>query len=198
MNSNDEALATAVKESVSGVHMTVPVEQITSRSRVRRSRHRISAAAGALAAVAAVALSATTLMSSGPAASVRLAAWTVTDGPDGNVAVTIRQLRDPAGLQARLRADGIPASVSFTGHPNRACKVDGTDPATEQVFQTPRNGHLQDSYTITIRRSAIPSDAGIEIEASFLPRSGSLGEMALGLVHASPRCTGDQPAGLPG
>jgi uncharacterized iron-regulated membrane protein len=195
MNSNDEALATAVKESVSGVHMTVPVEQITSRSRARRFRRRICGMAGALAAVAAVALSATTLMSSGPVASVRLAAWTVTNQPDGNVAVTIRQLRDPAGLEARLRADGIPASVTFAGHRNPACKPDNKDPArtTEQVFQTPRNGQLQDSYTITIRRSAIPGDAGILIVVNFMPSSGPLGEMALGLVHASRQCTGSQP-----
>src|SRR5215472_1580600 len=33
---------------------------------------------------------------------------------------TIRGLRDPAGLQTRLRADGVPINVSFSG-PNPAC-----------------------------------------------------------------------------
>ena len=31
--------------------------------------------------------------------------------------------RDPAGLQATLRADGIPASVTFIGQQNPACQV---------------------------------------------------------------------------
>jgi hypothetical protein len=32
---------------------------------------------------------------------------------DSNVYVTVRELSDPAGLQSRLRADGVPASVTF-------------------------------------------------------------------------------------
>jgi hypothetical protein len=42
-----------------------------------------------------------------------LAAWTVTKQADGDVRVTIRELLnpDPAGLQAALRADGVPAAV---------------------------------------------------------------------------------------
>ncbi len=41
---------------------------------------------------------------------------------DGTIAVTIRELRDPAGLQSRLRADGVPASVSFFGQQNPSCR----------------------------------------------------------------------------
>jgi DNA-directed RNA polymerase specialized sigma24 family protein len=41
---------------------------------------------------------------------------------DGLVDVTIRELRDPAGLQSKLRADGVPASVTFSGQPNPSCR----------------------------------------------------------------------------
>ena len=41
-------------------------------------------------------------------ATVRLAAWTVTKQADGSIDVTVRQWRDPARLQATLRADGVP------------------------------------------------------------------------------------------
>jgi hypothetical protein len=43
----------------------------------------------------------------------RLAAWTVTARPGGQVVVTICELRDPAGLQRTLRSDGVPATVRF-------------------------------------------------------------------------------------
>ena len=35
--------------------------------------------------------------------------------PDGTIYVTINELKDPAGLQSTLRADGVPASVTFFG-----------------------------------------------------------------------------------
>jgi len=40
----------------------------------------------------------------------------------GDIKVTIRELRDPAGLQRTLRADGVPASVTFAGQQNPACQ----------------------------------------------------------------------------
>ena len=52
----------------------------------------------------------------------QLAAWTVARQADGSIKVTIRELRDPAGLQQRLRADGVPASVTFSGQQNPACR----------------------------------------------------------------------------
>jgi hypothetical protein len=198
MNSNDDALATAVQESVSGVHMTVPVEQIISRSRARRSRRRLYGTAGALAAAAAVALPTAALLPSGHVASARLDAWTVAARPDGNVTVTIRELRDPAGLQARLRADGIPASIEFPGHNDlRACRIDNNVPnrSIEQVFQNKKGSDL-DSLTVTIRRSAIPSGAGILIRGAFSAatthhsNSGPVSFIIWGLVHVSPQCTG--------
>jgi hypothetical protein len=115
----DDELATAVRESVTSVHMTIAAEQIVSRSRTIRTRRRMPLLAGALAGVAGAALAVTALLPAGhqpgqPAAA-HLTAWTVASQANGSIRVTIRELRDPAGLQRTLRADGLPVTVSFSG-----------------------------------------------------------------------------------
>ena len=47
---------------------------------------------------------------------------TVDRQADRSIRVTIRELRDPAGLQHTFRADGVSASVTFTGQRNPACQ----------------------------------------------------------------------------
>lgn len=59
---NDDDLMTAVKESVTGVHMTIPAEQIVRRSRVIRARRRVPALAAALAVTAAAVFAVTALL----------------------------------------------------------------------------------------------------------------------------------------
>jgi len=76
--------------------------------------------AGALAAAAGPAPVVTALVPPGRPAghqpTTQLAAWTVVRQADGTVSITIRKFRDPAGLQRKLRADGVPASVlSYPG-----------------------------------------------------------------------------------
>jgi hypothetical protein len=116
------------------IHMNAPLDTIVraGQVRARRQRHRRLGVAGAAAAVAAVPAAALLLANghqashqvAGPAsgnAAARLTAWTVETAADGRLVVTIRELRDPAGLQRTLRADGVPASVTFLGRPNAAC-----------------------------------------------------------------------------
>jgi hypothetical protein len=94
------------------------------RRRHRRKLTGLAAVAAAVAASAAVAVPAL-LPASHPASrqpGVRVAAWTVTKLADGNIKVTIRELKDPAGLQRKLRADGVPASVTFASQKNPACR----------------------------------------------------------------------------
>jgi len=55
-------------------------------------------------------------------AHAQLVAWTVTRLAGGDISVTINQFKDPAGLQSMLRADGVPASVTFASQPNQACQ----------------------------------------------------------------------------
>jgi len=118
---NDE-LIMAVREQRNKVHMNTPVEHIISRGRAVRARRRIPGMAGALAVAAVAAFGVTALLPAshqpGHRPGAQLAAWTVAKQADGTVYVTIRELRDPAGLQSKLRADGIPASVIFGVPPN--------------------------------------------------------------------------------
>ncbi len=137
MNAHDDMsdtdVLTAARDSLSGIPLASPprVETIMARGRARRSRRLIPAVTGTLAAAAGTALAVTALAPAGhqpgdPASSqptTQLTAWTVTKLADGNISITIRELEDPAGLQSTLRADGVPASVTFAGEQNPACKA---------------------------------------------------------------------------
>ena len=165
---NDDELMTAVRESFTDVHSATPVEQIVSRSRTVRTRRRIPAMAAALAVVAAAATAVTMLLPghqpSRPV-TARLAAWTVVKQADGTVYVTVRELRDPAGLQRTLRADGIPASVTFTGQPNPACRpylhrLPGVSRSRRPIYRAPD--------VLIFHPSDLPPGAGWQIECQGL------------------------------
>jgi hypothetical protein len=138
MNANDSMSDTdvlnAARDSLSGMPVASPpdLEMIMARGRARRHRRRlIPGVTGTLAVAAGAAVAVTTLApashQAAPPAGGRqrgpdLAAWTVSELANGNVSVTIRELKDPAGLQSALRADGVPASVTFAGQLNPACR----------------------------------------------------------------------------
>ena len=146
------------------VHMDTPVEQIVRRGRAVRARRRLPGVAGAAAAVAGAVLAGTTLLPAGHPSGVRLAAWTVTRQANGTIKVTIRELRDPAGLQSKLRADGIPASVTFSSKPNPACQeYPGKWDLNKAGVQSPSSG----PYVLTIHPSALPRGAGVQIGGKF-------------------------------
>jgi len=122
-------VAAAVRAQRDRMTMGVPVERIISRGRTVRARRRIPTVAAALTVVGAAVLTATALAPPGArsgtdGASTQLAAWTVDDSKSGEVVITVRELRDPAGLQAKLRADGVPAVVTFVKEPgvDKACR----------------------------------------------------------------------------
>jgi hypothetical protein len=208
---NDTRLAAAVRsgltevcDSLSTVHMAVPVNEIMARAdRTRRHRRQGAlAGAGGLAAAAlavsvSVALPASTVPTpgrqhashntKGPAA--QLAAWTVTRQADGSIRVTFfGQLRDPARLQRALRADGVPASVTFIGQQNPACRgipvapggvVKGSgfgmDPQNAydqaqaapsrqmQASGVPNSENPYDQHALVINPSTLPTGAGLQI-----------------------------------
>ncbi len=186
----DEELITAVREQRSKVHMTTPVEQVISRGHAVRVRRRIRGAAGALAMAAGVAVLAVTALS--PAShqpSAQLAAWTVVKQSDGNIDVTIRQLRDPAGLQSTLRGDGLPTVVDFNGQPNPACQL--YPPISRalglRIVQPQRPGARTGGTVLIIHPSALPSGAGVQIGTTVSPGHTHVN---IDLVYASPQCTG--------
>jgi len=220
---NDNELITAVRESVADVRAATPVAKIISRGRAVRARRRIPAVAGALAAGACTGLAVTTLVSAGhpgvasvnhPSshpASVRLTAWTVARQANGNIDVTIRQLKNPAGLQATLRADGLPVTVSFSGrlNPGPACRPYSTALGMLNSVSQIHGDRL------VIDPSALPSGAGLAIfdepgkglpvPSGTTPTLGAKpatppsiprllrvlnGPLAIGMVYASQQCTG--------
>jgi hypothetical protein len=227
---NDSELSTMVRESVAEIHSATPVAQIISRGRAVRARRRIPGVAGALALTAVTALAVTTLVASGHTglqaaghtgvlasghpnrhpASARLAAWSVAEQPNGDIDVTISQLKDPAGLQATLRANGLPVTVSFSGPlMSASCQgYEGSQSTLSAVAQIHGDG-------LVIDPSALPSGTGVAIfdepgagvpsPSPTTPTLGSAprpaptrppllselnGPLAIGLVYASPQCTG--------
>jgi hypothetical protein len=206
---NDEELITAVRESVTGVRMAIPEEQIARRGRAIHVRRRIPAAAGALAVAAGAALAVTALVPSGHQpghpVSARLAAWTVARQASGDIDVTISQLQDPAGLQSTLRADGLPVTVSFSGAPlSVSCQP--YDASRDVLGAVVRLSSSGGSASFVIDPSALPGGTGVSIYdnpgggvppssrsaqgTGSPPPAGITGPVAFGLVYASQQCTG--------
>ena len=213
---NDNELSTLVRESVADVHSATPVAQIISRGRAVRARRRVPGVAGALAVAAGTALAVTVLLPSAHPGShpagVRLAAWTVAKQANGDIDVTINQLKDPAGLQATLRADGLPATVSFSGPVlSASCQP---YKASRGTLRTVAQFH---SDYLSIDPSALPSGTGVAIfdapgtglghhPSGTTPKHGGTapthpplggplltqinGPLSVGLVYASQQCTG--------
>src|SRR6266516_1690081 len=201
---NDDELITTVRESFTGVHSVTPVEQIVDRSRRLRARRQIPRLTSALA-VTAVLPASHQVNSVGPA---QLAAWTVQRDPGGTIKVTIRELRDAGGLQARLRADGVPANGVFLHHSftpttsnsaiPRSCHAPHmSDEANallqERIMPNPGSSALgPNSVVLVINPSAIPARIGLFIEA-FAASPGTTGDvfaLQTDLVQASLPCTG--------
>jgi hypothetical protein len=182
---NDDDLITAVRDSFTGVRSATPAERIISRGRAVRARRRIPGIAAMVAVAAGVAVAVAALLPSGHQPGVQLAAWTITKQADGNIYITVRELRDPAGLQSTLRADGVPASVTFYGQQNPACqKYPASQALINQVFPSPAPPPRP---RVVIDPSALPRAAGVQLTGNFQPHGIGMG---VALVQASPQCTG--------
>jgi hypothetical protein len=138
----------------------------------------------------------------------RLAAWTVIRH-DGVLRIYVRQMRDPAGLQAMLRRDGVPARLEFVHHhilgttstriiPHSCRNVSMSDRAQtyleDKVFPQPRpnkDGIVRATpWILAIRPSAFPAGVGMFWQV-WLPRKWPLPAVSnLVLVQASRSCTG--------
>jgi hypothetical protein len=226
---NDHELITVLREQRGKVAMTTPVEQIISRGRAVRVRRRVPAVAAAVGAASAAAVAVSVALPAGNLAAAghhpssghgaHLAAYTVSRHADGTIQVAFfGELRDPAALQRTLRADGVPASVTFIGQRNKACRViRGTvlngkpqQPAAltrilpESPSQGPKPAHEKVTSQVdamVIRPSALPSGDGLQIAVMRGIPPGPAGPWPykkgsghpvteVGLVKASPQCTG--------
>jgi hypothetical protein len=169
----------------------------------------IAAAAAATAAAVALAL----LPGHTPArthhggqGSPALTAWTVTDLHHGVLHVTIRELRDPAGLRQALRADGVPANVKFLRHDFTATtstrglpkgclnpRMSNRANAELQAKIMPMHPMPAGGVAVNIRPAAIPHGIGLYLKAwaaSPATHSGPALTLQIDLVQATPQCTG--------
>ena len=191
-------------------------QQITARPPAvvlppRRDRFAVPALIGGVAAITVAAAMALALTSS-PAApghrggqgGVTLAAWSVVKEPHGLLKVTIRQLRDPAGLERTLRADGVPANVRFVHHffqPSNSNDVPkGCLPphlSSQAIAKVDEklipNVTVPEADAAIIRPSALPHGVGLYLKA-WAPKPGTHPgatlSMEINLVRATHRCTG--------
>jgi hypothetical protein len=213
---NDDELITVLREQRGKVVMTTPVEQIISRGRFVRVRRRVPGVAAGVGAVAVAAVAVgVAFPASHPAVrppapsesasppGARLAAWTVTRQAGGSIKVTFRRATNPAGLQQTLRADGVPASVTFTGQQNTACQAYHVSASQAFWPYGSRPGPLDGSgfinhperayttpYAFVIDPSALPSGAGLQIWTSGTPGAADNFRLHVTLVKTSPQCTG--------
>jgi hypothetical protein len=222
---SDTEVLTAARDFLSAMPLGGPpdVEAIMAGGRARRRRRLIPGVTGTLAVAAAAALAVTALVPGSHQAirqpSVHLAAWTVTEQSNGDITVIVRELEDPAGLQSMLRADGVPASVTFLPKLNPACQsYPGGKPTLQRVF-TPlleevfpkpyRHQYLSPQPALgkakrvqgrsPTRPGPPPGTSFIVIDPSALPGNAGvqLGASPNGgalllpqLVYTSPKCTG--------
>ena len=177
----------------------------------RRRRFAVPALIGVAAAAVAAAV-ALALAPGSPAGhrggqgGATLAAWSVVKERHGLVKVTIRQLRDPAGLQQKLRADGVLANVRFVHHffqpsnsahdlPKGCLPPRLSSEAIAKVDEKliPSNVIVPRRDAVILRPSAIPHGIGLYMKA-WAPKPGTHPaatlSMEIDLVQATPQCTG--------
>jgi hypothetical protein len=139
---NDDKLTTLMKEPFADVHMTMPLDQVVRRGRaVRTRRRRLRGLTGAVTLAGSAVAAVTLLVPGGHPVTAQLAAWTVTRDPDLGITVTVNHMKDPGGLQATLRADGIPARVTFD--PVHAMTQPLPAGCTAPDMSAPANAQLQ-------------------------------------------------------
>jgi hypothetical protein len=164
---NDNDVLDRVSQSVSGLHMHTPLDEILARARVRR-RRRLSgiAWAGTAAGLAlTVALLAVTRSGGSPSPQIparqQLVAFTVMSGPNGSTALTLRkgaQYRlDPDALRQALAQHGIPSVVDIG-------KICDTTPEPNGLDQAITSRRLADgSVFTTFNPAAMPAGSEISI-----------------------------------
>jgi hypothetical protein len=157
---NDDEVLTMVGDGFTSVRMTATADAVMAQGRSLRRRRRTgrlaTGAALALALGAGLSVPALTSGSSGGAQRPTLAAWTVQQAPDGSIAVTIRELRDLAALQARLNADGARVTVGITTLTlPKGCVLSSPIPLGPGLFRS-ESGQKSHEYVFVIRASGIP------------------------------------------
>ncbi|MFD0689237.1 hypothetical protein [Actinomadura fibrosa] len=122
MSTDDTDVMSALKNSLDGVTMRTPIDQIITTGRARRRRRRAAGVATGVVAITGIALGVPALghpSTAPPGQSaggvhVRTAAFTLDSQTDGTLRVTWdkdKYFKDHAGLESALRAAGFPVLV---------------------------------------------------------------------------------------
>ncbi len=192
MSTHDgEATLGALRDSLDGVAMHTPVEQIVAAGRARRRRRRVTGLATVTTGVAAVtglALGVPALShpSTAPpsAGHFRAAAFTLDRHADGTIHVTWdkrRYFEDHAGLERALRAAGFPVLVregTFCTTPKDDPTLDasGSGVGVDRVVRAQRTS--DDSVVFIYTPSAMPAGKQLFI--------GYLSPAQLAVTHGHP------------
>lgn len=192
----DAATLSALKDSLSGVTMHTPVEQIVTAARARRRRRRLVGAATGVAAVTGLAVGVQALshpstappearLSTG-AGSVHIhtAAFALDSLTDGTLRVSWdkgRYFQDHAGLERALRAAGFPVLVKegvFCKGPqdDGYLSPSGSGHGVERVMHGKRRGNGR--VDLIFDPSAMPAGKQLFI--------GYLSPAQLAAVHGNP------------
>jgi len=178
---------TSIRDSLVDVHLGKSPDAIIARARGRRLRRGLPGiTAGALAVAVGLAV---TLPGSSPAdkgVHVNLAAWSVNTTSAGQVDVTIRQLKDPAGLRQTLARAGVPVVLTS----GSVCT--GTADGLSKVIR--KHADPRD-VVLTITPAAMPAGTELVIGiGTFHDGSSSWPAAAFGLTKAgSPLNCGSGP-----
>jgi len=191
-----DSLSTA-RDSLTEVHMTMPLAAIERHGRTARRRHKLIGVAGtgAVAASAALVVGLTGVTGSAPAHStgtIRTAAFTLVSHANGMATLTINRdvLLNASTLQSDLKQDGIPAMVTVGSF----CS---SDPAPADFFQVvsfqPRS--RDNGPTMTINPAAMP--AGTELSFGNFQLANSQ-QTSFALINTGAyTCTSSAPTAPP-
>ena len=195
MNDHDtdtDDVLDALKDSLGGVTMHTPVEQIEAAGRTRR-RRRLAGMAAGVAVATGLTLGVTTYGSSPPNAGdgtvaggvhIRTVAYTVDTRADGTVHVSWDKQRyfdDHDGLQEALRDAGFPVLIKegeFCRGANDDATLDpsGAGPGVRDVMKGERGA--DGKVTFVFDPSALPAGRQLFI--------GYLNEAQLAVTHGAP------------
>ncbi len=196
----DDDMTLIIRDSFADIRMTTPLADILKCGESVSTRRR-RAKSGALLALAALgAVLAGIALSHAPHSSkaktgVELAAFTVTRQSADAISVTVRKLTDLSGLQAELRADGIPVLVTNSINiPSGCTEWKAGNYSTAHAVTMANSTGLPDSNGIefSIHPSAIPQGALLSL--GLMPKGapagspGPAGPMSVGLLTNTPTC----------
>jgi hypothetical protein len=202
MNEHDDVVC-QVRDSFSGLHMDLPVEDVLARGRVRQ-RRRVAGLTGAGAAVGAavdvtltLGVPAQTRPGNPPPASpgtAKLAAFSVTSGPGNSTTLMLRKTRqyrlDPGALREALARHGIPALVTVGTF---CSSTPRWTPAPGSIVHSAQRAN---GWAMTvINRSEMPS--GTRLSIGLLPSRTPMGLIENG-AHFTCRSTPPHPPAAPG